>query len=45
MLPPEEVTVRLVALGVAMRESHRYGDASFCDGVDPEGNVFQLTTR
>jgi len=35
----------LVAAGVRMREAHRYGDAAFCDGIDPEGNVFQITTR
>ena len=35
----------LVATGVRMREVHRYGDAVFCDGIDPEGNVFQITTR
>jgi hypothetical protein len=36
---------RLVAAGVVMRDIHRYSDVAFCDGVDPEGNVFQLTTR
>lgn len=36
---------RLVAAGVAMRAVHRYGDVAFCDGIDPEGNVFQITTR
>ncbi len=35
----------LVAAGVRMREAHRYGDVAFCDGIDPEGNVFQITTR
>lgn len=35
----------LVAAGVRMREVHRFGDAAFCDGIDPEGNVFQITTR
>ena len=35
---------RLVAAGVVMREIHHYSDVAFCDGVDPEGNVFQLTT-
>jgi catechol 2,3-dioxygenase-like lactoylglutathione lyase family enzyme len=35
---------RLVAAGVAMREVHRYDEVTFCDGVDPEGNVFQITT-
>jgi catechol 2,3-dioxygenase-like lactoylglutathione lyase family enzyme len=35
----------LVAAGVRMREARRYGDVAFCDGIDPEGNVFQITTR
>ena len=41
----EQERARLVAAGVLMREIHRYSDVAFCDGVDPEGNVFQLTTR
>lgn len=36
---------RLVGLGVTMRETKRWGGIAFCDGIDPEGNVFQLTTR
>ena len=35
----------LVAARVRMREAHRHGDVAFCDGIDPEGNVFQITTR
>jgi catechol 2,3-dioxygenase-like lactoylglutathione lyase family enzyme len=35
----------LIAAGVGMREVHRHGDVAFCDGLDPEGNVFQITTR
>ncbi|HWU87655.1 MAG TPA: VOC family protein [Kofleriaceae bacterium] len=31
--------------GVIMREPRRFGDVAFCDGLDPEGNVFQITTR
>lgn len=34
-----------VAAGVRMRDAHRYGGVVFCDGIDPEGNVFQITTR
>lgn len=41
----EGARANLAARGVAMREVHRYGEVVFCDGVDPEGNVFQLTTR
>jgi catechol 2,3-dioxygenase-like lactoylglutathione lyase family enzyme len=36
---------RLVAAGVTMRELHTWQGISFCDGVDPEGNIFQITTR
>src|SRR5262245_33009833 len=35
----------LVARGVPMRDLHQYGAATFCDGIDPEGNVFQITSR
>lgn len=36
---------RLVAAGVTMRAVHTWSGISFCDGVDPEGNIFQITTR
>jgi catechol 2,3-dioxygenase-like lactoylglutathione lyase family enzyme len=36
---------RLVAAGVTMDEIHRWGAIAYCDGVDPEGNVFQISTR
>ncbi|MFN0252298.1 MAG: VOC family protein [Kofleriaceae bacterium] len=35
---------RLVGLGVTMREVQHWVGIAFCDGIDPEGNVFQLTT-
>jgi catechol 2,3-dioxygenase-like lactoylglutathione lyase family enzyme len=35
----------LVAAGVRMREVHHYQGVAFCDGIDPEGNIFQITTR
>lgn len=35
----------LVAAGVRMRDVHHYQGVAFCDGIDPEGNVFQITTR
>lgn len=35
----------LVAAGIRMREVHQYSGVTFCDGIDPEGNVFQITTR
>ncbi|HEY1546609.1 MAG TPA: VOC family protein [Kofleriaceae bacterium] len=35
----------LIARGVTMRDVHRFETIAFCDGIDPEGNIFQLTTR
>lgn len=35
----------LVGAGVRMRDVHRYDGITFCDGIDPEGNIFQITTR
>jgi catechol 2,3-dioxygenase-like lactoylglutathione lyase family enzyme len=35
----------LTADGAMMRDVHRFGGIAFSDGVDPEGNIFQLTTR
>ncbi|HET9989885.1 MAG TPA: VOC family protein [Kofleriaceae bacterium] len=35
----------LVARGVTMRDVHRFESIEFCDGIDPEGNIFQITTR
>ena len=37
--------VALVARGVTMRDLHRFEGIAFCDGIDPEGNIFQNTTR
>jgi catechol 2,3-dioxygenase-like lactoylglutathione lyase family enzyme len=42
---PEAERARLVAQGVTMREPRRFGEVVFCDGIDPEGNVFQITNR
>jgi catechol 2,3-dioxygenase-like lactoylglutathione lyase family enzyme len=36
---------RLIAAGVEMRGIQRFGSVALCDGLDPEGNVFQITTR
>jgi catechol-2,3-dioxygenase len=41
----EAARAALVAAGTRMRQVNRHGDMSFCDGIDPEGNVFQITTR
>jgi catechol 2,3-dioxygenase-like lactoylglutathione lyase family enzyme len=31
--------------GARMRKTIRCGEIEFCDGLDPEGNVFQISTR
>ena len=36
------VRARLAAHGVTMSEPRTFGSRTFCDGVDPEGNVFQI---
>jgi catechol 2,3-dioxygenase-like lactoylglutathione lyase family enzyme len=35
---------RLQAAGVALDPVHTYDGRSFCNAIDPEGNVFQLAT-
>jgi predicted enzyme related to lactoylglutathione lyase len=35
----------LAAAGGSPGEIHRYNAVAYCDGVDPEGNVIQVTTR
>lgn len=37
--------LRLIGQRVPMREMHRYGTVEFCDGIDPEGNIFQISSR
>lgn len=41
----EGTRAALIARGTPMREVHRTGAIAHCDGLDPEGNVFQITTR
>jgi catechol 2,3-dioxygenase-like lactoylglutathione lyase family enzyme len=41
----EVARAALVARGVPMRDLRRFGDVAYCDGVDPDGNVFQITSR
>jgi catechol 2,3-dioxygenase-like lactoylglutathione lyase family enzyme len=41
----EAARTGLIAAGATMREVRRFGDVAFCDGNDPDGNVFQVTTR
>jgi catechol 2,3-dioxygenase-like lactoylglutathione lyase family enzyme len=31
--------------GAQMRDIQRFDGMAICDGADPEGNIFQLTTR
>lgn len=35
----------LVAKGARMNEIVRFGELTFCDGADPEGNIFQICSR
>jgi hypothetical protein len=28
-----------------MKKIIKFEDIAFCDGIDPEGNIFQLSTR
>jgi len=35
----------LAAAGASPGEIHRFGTIAFCDALDPEGNVIQITTR
>jgi catechol 2,3-dioxygenase-like lactoylglutathione lyase family enzyme len=41
----EREHTRLEAAGIKMRKLHDWEGVTFCDGEDPEGNIFQLTTR
>ena len=36
---------RLVAAGARMDEVKTFGAISLCDGLDPDGNVFQISSR
>jgi catechol 2,3-dioxygenase-like lactoylglutathione lyase family enzyme len=35
----------LIAKGVRMKEIVRWENIALCDGCDPEGNIFQISTR
>lgn len=35
----------LIARGARMGDVQRFGALAFCDGVDPEGNIFQFSNR
>lgn len=35
----------LAAAGATMRQVVVFDSVMFCDGLDPDGNVFQITTR
>src|SRR5262245_56238695 len=36
---------RLVAAGARMDEVKTFGEINLCDGLDPDGNVFQISNR
>jgi catechol-2,3-dioxygenase len=35
----------LLRKGARMKKIVRFGSIAFCDGSDPEGNIFQISTR
>jgi predicted enzyme related to lactoylglutathione lyase len=35
----------LIEKGARMKEVVRFGSIALCDGCDPEGNIFQISTR
>lgn len=35
----------LIENGLRMNEIVRYGEIDLCDGADPEGNIFQISSR
>lgn len=35
----------LIENGLRMNEIVRYGEIDLCDGADPEGNMFQISSR
>ena len=41
----EAARASLIERGALMGEMVRFGELVLCDGLDPEGNVFQLTNR
>lgn len=36
---------RLEGLGIEMTEIYRWQDIEFCDGIDPDGHRFQISSR
>lgn len=41
----EAARARLEGLGAVVRPLRRFGDVVVFDGVDPEGNIFQVSNR
>jgi len=41
----EEDAAKLKNQDVRMREIVRFGSIIMCDGIDPEGNIFQISSR
>lgn len=36
---------RLIDLGIEMTEIYRWGEMEYCDGHDPDGHRFQISSR
>ncbi len=41
----DEMRARLESQGVEMRKIQKGRNLCFCDGIDPEGNIFQISNR
>lgn len=41
----DEIRAKLESHGVEMRKVQKGGTVCFCDGIDPEGNIFQISNR
>ena len=40
-----EMRARIESHGVEMRKIQKGSNVCFCDGIDPEGNIFQISNR
>jgi extradiol dioxygenase family protein len=41
----EKDRAELIEKGVRMKKTIRFENLEFCDGADPEGNIFQISSR
>ena len=41
----DKMRARLESQGIEMRKIQTSNNVRFCDGIDPEGNVFQISNR